>query len=58
MHTSCWYSKDHPDPFCDNMLLLAKAIKENQEVPRGHQCLPEDFAIFYDVCATHSHDLP
>jgi hypothetical protein len=49
----CWHGLSHPDPFGDNLLVLAEAITKARGVdrfPKG------EFAVFLDWCSLHQRD--
>lgn len=49
----CWHGAEHPDPFGDNLWVLADALIKARQVERFPQ---GDFAVFLDWCSLHQRD--
>ena len=49
----CWHSRDHPDPYGDNLLIIEEAVIKARNVER----FPAGkFAVFFDWVSLHQRD--
>jgi hypothetical protein len=49
----CWHGKEHPDPYGDNLLVLADAIEERIDGALPGTAPATEFAVFLDWCSLH-----
>lgn len=52
----CWHGPVHPDPYGDNLLILADAIRKRRDPPEATAFPTSNFAVFYDWCSLCQRD--